>query len=301
MAKEHGSLIQELGLTCPRGGDFYICDKTEVQFIGCCTIDPCANDGVCPQDKLVLSSFTKAKYSDLPPQSCANTTDTDEEALWYTCAFTNPPFLGCCSTNACGDSVCPTANLAPAILSGNSTHRDGFLNPQGFDDAATQSMLVVKPSSTALGNLEGVTDSEDATLGAGAVAGICVAAITVILLLVGLLWRLWYVVVIDRARLCTDLHRQSRLTQRAVSNHRLSLSPTYAPFLSPNPSEPGLPADKRLTHTATSPVFDAFASWHPAPGRLHIRGAAFWVGWVWDVILTLVPLCFIGMPHHLSG
>ncbi|KAM6515727.1 hypothetical protein FALCPG4_013940 [Fusarium falciforme] len=279
MSKEHAALIKELGLTCPRGGDFYVCDKAKVQFIGCCAIDPCANDGVCPEDQLVLSSFTKAKYDDLPPQSCDNSTSTDEdeEALWYTCGFTNPPFLGCCTTNPCGDAVCPSKNLAPAVLSDNSTFRNNFLNPKGFNEKATQSTLVVKPSSTALGDLEGVSDSEDSALGAGAVAGICVAAIVIVLLLVGALWRLW----------------QSRLTKRAVSNHRLSLSPTYTPFLSPNPSDPG---GKRLSHAVTVPMVDAFADWHPAPGRLHSQDVVFWIGWIWDIILTLVPLCFIALP-----
>ncbi|KAJ4157028.1 hypothetical protein NW754_008670 [Fusarium falciforme] len=279
MSKEHAALIKELGLTCPRGGDFYVCDKAKVQFIGCCAIDPCANDGVCPEDQLVLSSFTKAKYNDLPPQSCDNSTSTDEdeEALWYTCGFTNPPFLGCCTTNPCRDAVCPSENLAPAVLSDNSTFRNNFLNPKGFNEKATQSTLVVKPSSTALGDLEGVSDSEDSALGAGAVAGICVAAIVIVLLLVGALWRLW----------------QSRLTKRAVSNHRLSLSPTYTPFLSPNPSDPG---GKRLSHAVTVPMVDAFADWHPAPGRLHSQDIVFWIGWIWDIILTLVPLCFIALP-----
>ena len=56
----------------------------------------------------------------------------------------------------------------------------------------------MKPSSTALGDLEGVSDSENSALGAGAVAGICVAAIIIVLLLVGALWRLWYVVFVDQ-------------------------------------------------------------------------------------------------------
>ncbi|EEU41987.1 uncharacterized protein NECHADRAFT_50718 [Fusarium vanettenii 77-13-4] len=165
MSKEHAALIKELGLTCPRGGDFYVCDKAKVQFIGCCAIDPCDNDGICPEDQLVLSSFTKAKYDNLPPQSCDNSTITDED-------------------------------------------------------------------------------------------------------------------------------EEPLLTKRAVSNHRLSLSPTYTPFLSPNPSDPG---GKRLSHAVTAPMVDAFNDWHPAPGRLHSQNVAFWVGWIWDILLTLVPLCFIAL------
>ncbi|KAM0429754.1 hypothetical protein ACHAPT_006360 [Fusarium lateritium] len=282
MASDHAALIKELGLACPRGGDFYICDKAEIEFIGCCAIDPCADGkGVCPEDQLVLASFTKSKYATLLPQSCNNTQGPKN---WYTCAYTNPPFIGCCETNPCGDSVCPSGDLVPAILSDNQTHRDGFLNPVGFDDQVTQSTLIVKPSSTALGDEAGVSDSEPATLSAGAVAGICVASIALVLFLVGALWRLW----------------QSRLTKRAVSNHRLSLSPTYTPFLSPNPSEA---SDKKLNHAATSsPVFDAFSSWHPAPGKLHEHDAIWWIGWIWDIILTLVPLCFIAIVAvYLDG
>jgi hypothetical protein len=43
-------------------------------------------------------------------------------------------------------------------------------------------------------------------------------------------------------------------------------------------------------------MVDSFADWHPAPGRLHSQDVVFWIGWIWDIILTLVPLCFIGMP-----
>lgn len=107
--------VSKLGLNCPAGGDFYICQGNSTQFLGCCTSDPCSDGkGECPQDDLRYSSFNESTYADIQPQECANST----AGSWYTCSETDSPFLGCCSTNACDDG-CPTEDLLAAKLSDN--------------------------------------------------------------------------------------------------------------------------------------------------------------------------------------
>ncbi|KAI1094453.1 hypothetical protein F5B19DRAFT_59348 [Rostrohypoxylon terebratum] len=116
----------DLGLSCPNKGKFYVCDKAKIRFIGCCTVDPCADgSGSCPQDSLMPASFSSDHYDSISPQSCAapNTTDS-----WYTCQFDQPPFLGCCSVNACANNGCPIENLLPATLSDNNGNAQVFLN-----------------------------------------------------------------------------------------------------------------------------------------------------------------------------
>ncbi|KXJ94272.1 hypothetical protein Micbo1qcDRAFT_42916 [Microdochium bolleyi] len=115
-----------LGLSCPDGGKFYICDKGMSRFIGCCTIDPCANGtGECPAAHLKTSSFSSDAYVNIPQQSCnapsANNT-------WYTCSA-NPPFLGCCKNNPCqNNGVCKPGNLLPARLSDVESNAQVFLS-----------------------------------------------------------------------------------------------------------------------------------------------------------------------------
>ncbi|KAF7554543.1 hypothetical protein G7Z17_g2836 [Cylindrodendrum hubeiense] len=50
--------IQNLGLGCPNGGDFWICANKPARFIGCCTSNPCETDyGVCPDEDLTPATF----------------------------------------------------------------------------------------------------------------------------------------------------------------------------------------------------------------------------------------------------
>lgn len=104
-------LITHLGLHCPYGGTFYVCDNSITKFIGCCTINPCISNGSCPQDRLRSSSFNASRYAELPLQACTVAT-----AKWYTCARVQIPFLGCCLSNACEENGCPVLDLKPAIL-----------------------------------------------------------------------------------------------------------------------------------------------------------------------------------------
>ncbi|ROV97517.1 hypothetical protein VSDG_04545 [Cytospora chrysosperma] len=63
--------IDTLGLSCPNGGDFYVCQDSKLQFLGCCASDPCADgSGHCPQSDLRYSSFDTDTYDNISTQSC---------------------------------------------------------------------------------------------------------------------------------------------------------------------------------------------------------------------------------------
>ncbi|GAW19219.1 hypothetical protein ANO14919_087040 [Xylariales sp. No.14919] len=132
--------ISYLGLSCPSGGDFYICQDNEVRrFLGCCDIDPCGrNQGDCPSSALHPASFNADRYNDIPAQSCVSST---KDPLWYLCT-NGPTFLGCCVTNPCdNEGVCQEDSLAGATLNDNPKMASVFLT-------ATATVIPTSTSST---------------------------------------------------------------------------------------------------------------------------------------------------------
>ncbi|KAK4182213.1 hypothetical protein QBC35DRAFT_396411 [Podospora australis] len=117
-------------LTCPSGGNFYVCNGKKTEFIGCCTVNPCGDEtGGCPIKNIRASSFSPDYFSTLPPQSCSHDSGS---SLWYTCNFTTPPFLGCCRENPC-NTGCVQANLVQAVLATDPEARAAFLTAISAD------------------------------------------------------------------------------------------------------------------------------------------------------------------------
>jgi len=155
-------MVSALGLSCPSGGAFYICNAAVEPFIGCCTINPCADgSGHCPKNNLRSSSFSGDKYAEILAQECAGNNGT---ARWYTCMSTLPPFLGCCSGNPCATGACLANELEAARLSPDPAARAAFL---------TVETPTPPPSNT--GTL---------TLPIGAIVGIAVGGLVFVVALV---------------------------------------------------------------------------------------------------------------------
>jgi len=91
--------IQFFNLTCPHDADYFICEGYTTEFMGCCRTSPCntAKHGNCSQEDLRPASFESDKYGSLPAQDCVNASTQ----IWWTCAYTDPPFVGCCLSNPC--------------------------------------------------------------------------------------------------------------------------------------------------------------------------------------------------------
>lgn len=106
------NLNASLGLTCPHGGQFYICKNAETPFFGCCTSDPCVS-GDCPAADLRASGFSSGSYSAIAEQSCVGASVSMQ---WYTCSSA-PTFIGCCHSNPCQQNpTCPPEDLGAARL-----------------------------------------------------------------------------------------------------------------------------------------------------------------------------------------
>lgn len=165
--------FKEFGLSCPKGGDFHICENTKREFIGCCTMDPCADgSGVCDKAHLRAASFSESSYLDIPPQSCDS---TGGENHFYTCTANDPPFIGCCTINPCVNMTCPSANLRAAVLSSDADDRASFLAPPSSSRGG-KPIIAAKPTPNGLSS--------------GGVAGIVISLVAILILVAGfVLWR----------------------------------------------------------------------------------------------------------------
>ncbi|KAI1494800.1 hypothetical protein F5X96DRAFT_465132 [Biscogniauxia mediterranea] len=160
----------QLGLSCPSRGTFYVCEHAQIRFIGCCTIDPCADgSGVCPQANLATSSFSSDHYDDIPPQSCAAPYNSSS---WYTCK-SSTPFMGCCTSVACGEG-CNQADLIPATLSDDEYQAQIFLSGATTSDNSSTSG---NPSD----------NSEHYSLSLGAILGISLGSAALVAIILGFL------------------------------------------------------------------------------------------------------------------
>jgi len=128
------------GASCPSGGSWYSCG-TSKKFVGCCRINGCDPDIGCADGNVMPASFDTSYYGKIPNQQCPSV-----EREWYTCKFTSPPFMGCCSVKPC-DSGCPRENLQVAFLSGNPEVAAAF-SPSGIPSATVTPTASPSPSST---------------------------------------------------------------------------------------------------------------------------------------------------------
>ncbi|RSM09421.1 hypothetical protein CDV31_007727 [Fusarium ambrosium] len=115
------------------------------------------------------------------------------------------------------------------------------------------------------------------SIGAGAVAGICVATVVAVLLLLGAFWRYWHLT--GRRRTVSGPRRSSRLA--------------YAPVIDDSSAQD---TEERPKHAAeVNPITEVYTERHLLPGRLHPVGITWLLGWAWDIVLTFVPTCFIAL------
>ncbi|KAL4938802.1 hypothetical protein BDV06DRAFT_46673 [Aspergillus oleicola] len=162
------SASQNCHFTCPRGGTWYVCPD-EPYFVGCCSSDPCTNSNTtspCPDVYAAsydASAFGGTIFDSIRPNTCIGRPNTN----WYTCNFTEPPFIGCCSSNPCSEG-CPDDDVLQASWS--SSRSDQY---QLFRDLESD-------------NDDG--GSGDDGLSGGAIAGIVVGVVCGVVIIAAALW-----------------------------------------------------------------------------------------------------------------
>ncbi|KAI5205968.1 hypothetical protein E4T38_04111 [Aureobasidium subglaciale] len=208
---------QSFDPSCPSGGSWYAC-TTGSRFVGCCTgsTDPCDETTSCPQKNLKPASFDVAKYGTFPDQTC------DADSNWFTCAGTNPAFMGCCKSNPCS-SGCPTKDLTAASLSVDEAVASAFMTTSA---AATTSTAAATIAPTAAASSFSAGDHVGAIAG-GAVGG--VAGIT--LIIIGIIWCL---------KRRNQARREERERQRMAEDYKNDdghFHNTYTPRQADTPRE----------------------------------------------------------------
>jgi hypothetical protein len=127
--------IQDSNPFCPSGGNWYVC-TSGTRFLGCCTSDPCQNG--CADDNLRAASYNTSYTGTFADQQC-------DAGRFYTCAETNPPFLGCCKSNPCVIGHCQQSDLASAFLSSDPVEAANFtasLSTSSATPTATASIIM---------------------------------------------------------------------------------------------------------------------------------------------------------------
>ncbi|KAF9875342.1 hypothetical protein CkaCkLH20_07162 [Colletotrichum karsti] len=233
-------------LSCPKGGNFYICAGNATEFIGCCNSNPCTNGGKCPSKDLVVSSFSLDVYSAIKQQDCDVAAGKND---WYTCKNegTNSfPFIGCCASNPCEepDGLCPKNNLVPAKLSSDPVNRAFF--------AEKVSSTTPSPSASS------TPGSSGGGLATGAIVGIAIGAAVAVGLIIAVIWRCgWHA----RKR---NERRQPKWEAATQAGHpEMGFASTPQ---SPSPYEPSrspIPYDPARESYATTAVPGSYASSSP--------------------------------------
>jgi hypothetical protein len=137
-------------------------------------------------------SFDPDKYADMPTQICL------PSYYYYTCAFTEPPFFGCCGENACAAGGCPDENLSPTLLSQNDRNRNNLLYPPSLNlTPPSSSKTPLQPISTLLASSFKVPEYDVKSsrnlslMKPEAVAGICSAILIATLICLGMIAKYW--------------------------------------------------------------------------------------------------------------
>ncbi|KAM3498637.1 hypothetical protein MY10362_008059 [Beauveria mimosiformis] len=138
-------ISSSFGIKCPDNSRFYSGNSTGA-FLGCCTIDPATtSDGLCPNKSLRATTFNSAAYGSIPKQACAG---PDVRAEWFVCAYTKPPFMGCCVVDACKKGCAPT-ELRPAKLSSIVEDANVFIDGSSSVSTSTSVSTSAASSSSA--------------------------------------------------------------------------------------------------------------------------------------------------------
>ncbi|KAK8849082.1 hypothetical protein PGQ11_015562 [Apiospora arundinis] len=171
MGSDEDNPRSRYGLSCPVGGQFYICKDSPTRFMGCCDIDPCKNGGICTTSALRSSSFSRGNYGDIPGQDCL----VGGAKNWYTCSYNNPPFLGCCLENPCVSGQCHPGNVTAAKLA---------------SDEASAAPFLTGGSSSSSSASSSSDESKKGGLPTGAIVGIVIGVVVVLAVIGFLVWRL---------------------------------------------------------------------------------------------------------------
>ncbi|KLP22460.1 Uncharacterized protein LW94_14566 [Fusarium fujikuroi] len=260
-------------IRCFSGGNFYVCKKpsTSSEFVGCCDSDPCADgSGICPQTDLRPMSYSPGRTAYKLGLECGAL----HNASFYRCDLSMPHFLGCCGVDPCARG-CPQSQLIPAQLPALEGWRKLFLEPYRVqNNTASDLRPGVEVNSTFeapdFSNIN--WDRGKHEVGPATVIGLCAGFLAASLLVLGLIRHYWY-----RPSSTSPKHEQADTAHAPFLAHDSSDDVAYSQM------------EETIPHTR---IRD---NWHGGPKTLEHLDVPTVFGWIFSVLLTFTPLCFIAL------
>ncbi|KAJ4174226.1 hypothetical protein NW754_004641 [Fusarium falciforme] len=292
MTTNFTKVIDFFGLNCPNGGKYYICAGSWVEFMGCCTSDPCADgSGICPTKNHRPAGYDAARLAAATANISGEST-TEKlykfpvtcygEQGWlnrYACSNKGVSFFGCCKTDPCFTKFekppqCANKDLQIAVLRDNEYRY--LVN--AYDKTYNVSLTDPNNLPTENGNIR-VEETQDGLVGYAAVAGASFGALAAVVLLLGVAWKYW----LSKP----EAKRSQSFPMSPISQAQRTDKP-YIPVVSEVSLQDG-PAPQHGSAVALT----ASGSWGDGPKQLHSWSANNVAGWLGDTFLTLIPVIFI--------
>ncbi|KAI8716727.1 hypothetical protein NCS52_00967000 [Fusarium sp. LHS14.1] len=292
MTTNFTEVIDFFGLNCPNGGKYYICAGSWVEFMGCCTSDPCADgSGICPTKDHRPAGYNATRLAaataDIPGESTTEklykfpVTCYGEQG-WlnrYACSNKGVSFFGCCKTDPCFTKFekppqCANKDLQTAVLRDNEYRY--LVN--AYDKTYNLSLTDPNNLPTENGNIR-VEETRNGLVGYAAVAGASFGALAAVVLLLGVAWKYW---------LSKPKVKTSQSFPMSPIGQAQKTDKPYIPAVSEVSLQGGPPPQH-----GSAVALTASGSWGDGPQRLHSWNANKVSGWLGDTFLTLIPVIFI--------
>ncbi|VUC22401.1 unnamed protein product [Clonostachys rosea] len=278
------TVIKELGLWCPYGGNPYICEGAYYEFVGCCKHDPCANNGgYCEAGNTTTANSTLIERGIYLPFICRNTDYAAELTnTWpyHVVGLPNGKNLSCVGSTDTGftDARClpPDRELREQIMSLGSPN--GTNITEEFKPTPSLDSGIINASQPRSGQTWSPLLKDD-------IVGLSIGITVFTLVLLGLLGRYFWM---SESKKYAFSKKQSRMYE---NSHQ-------------NPLKAGLRKQTKLEHwssinveTSTpASLHQESSTWYGDRQRLDQKNFAWYAELIWDVILTIAPAFFIVVP-----
>ncbi|KAI1066960.1 hypothetical protein LB507_011335 [Fusarium sp. FIESC RH6] len=275
MSRNYEAAKKSWGFICTEWPSrFYICENAWIEFFGCCNEDPCADGtGLCLSGPKPLS-FNAGRGPLMPLQTCLSSASTSD---FYVCWGNKPPFVGCCGQQACGNN-CPASKVGTTVLSPDEKRRRDLFYPEYLSLDVPPSLKTPLalastslPSSFTSLEYDAKSGRNGSLMDPYVVAGMCGAILITILLCIGIFAEYW------KKRPAKTANAQ---TYSQIGSHG---------------------SDRNDENTRPSPtvsrdeVIMADVKFRSQPRKLKQADFTTRIIWVWNIVLTLVPMSFIAL------
>ncbi|CAG9977922.1 unnamed protein product [Clonostachys byssicola] len=296
------ALVEALGLSCPLGGDPYVCEGSFYEFVGCCTYNPCEDySGACHKKTARPANSTFAyreetaqfknkwfficrsdNYTDRPGSTWSNMQYGAPRGTNASCLGSMPYDLDAYYYSDGGGFYTDAISLTPY----KELREELFSYVQAKSDNTTEESehtAVPAPQSNHASEIDtGVTQS---TLSRADIIGLSVGIFVFAVVLLALLGRYFWI---------------SEMNKHLFSNHRAMDHESLAKAKTKANLKPRSCVEVASETAEENSLMDSSQKecppWHGGQQRLNQKDFSWYMELVWDVLLTIAPTFFIVIP-----